>query len=164
MLLNRRGIDDPFNMTKSAPESPQSLTIAEPPIKSSVKQAQTFGNISFSGSHNPFNATQATGDVNVNQASTRTRGEDEDCQSALAALAKLKEQLAATEGLSAFMKKDAAAKIDMLQSELQQPQPDKSFINEVVAALQQGLNRVLTLSEPMAQVATQMARVGRSLR
>lgn len=78
-------------------------------------------------------------------------------------MAKLKEQMAATAGLSAFVKKDAEAKIDMLQEELQKPKPDKSFLDEVVAALQQGLNRVLTLLEPMTQVATQVAKVGRSL-
>jgi hypothetical protein len=158
VLQNRRGIDDPFGLMASAPDSEQSVTKPEAQPKPSVKQAQSFGNITFSGSNNPFSAVQATGNVDVNQTSNRTTGENGNLEAALAALAKLKEQVAATAELSTFAKKDTQAKIEMLQEELQKPQPDKSFVDEVVAALQQGLNGVLTLAEPVTQVATLVAK------
>lgn len=156
-LQNRRGIDDPFHLTTSTPHSEQSVTVPEPQPKPPT-QAQTFGNITFSGGNNPFSAIQATGNVNVTQTSNRTTEDNGDLEAALAAVAKLKEQVAATAGLSTFAKKDAEAKIEMLQEELQKPKPDKSFADEVVAALQQGLKGVLTLAEPVTQVATLVAK------
>ena len=161
VLQNRRGIDDPFNIM-TLPGSEQSVTLPQPPpkppVQQSQKQSQTLGNITFTGSNNPFNAIQATGNVEVTQTSTQTTGSNADLQSALAALAKLKEQVAATPELSTFAKKDTAAKIEMLQEELGKPRPDKTFVDEVVAALQQGLNGVLTLAGPVTQVATLVAR------
>ena len=155
VLQNRRGIDDPFNLVTSPFPSKQSMTPESPP-KPARNQAQSFGNITFSGSNNPFNAIQSTGNVNVTQANTQTTGST-NLQAALAALEKLKEQVAAT-GLSAFAKKDTEAKIEMLRQELQKPQPDKSFVDEVVVALQQGLKGVLTLAESVTQVATLVAK------
>jgi hypothetical protein len=96
--------------------------------------------------------------VNVNQSSTQTAGDNADLQAALAALATLKEQVAGTEGLSSFVKKDTESKITMLQEELQKAKPDKSFVDEVVAALKQGLSGVLTLAAPMTQVVTLVAK------
>lgn len=46
----------------------------------------------------------------------------------------------------------------MLQEELQKPKPDKSFVDEVVDALKQGLSGVLTLAEPVTQVAALVAK------
>jgi hypothetical protein len=158
VLQNRRGIDDPFGLITSPPDSQQLVTQPEAQPKPSAKQGQSFGNITFSGSNNPLSAVEAIGNVNVNQSSNRTTGENGNLEAALAALAKLKEQVVATAELSTFARKDAQAKIEMLQEELQKPQPDKSFVDEVVAALQQGLNGVLTLTGPVTQVATLVAK------
>jgi hypothetical protein len=158
VLQNRRGSDDPFNIATSTPDSEPLVTVPAPQPKPPVKQSQTFGNITFSGSNNPFNAIQSTGNVNVTQTNTQTAGGNTDWQAALNALAKLKEQVAATDGLSTFAKKDTEAKIKMLEEELQKPKPDKSFVDEVVEALKQGLNGVLTLAGPVTQVATLVAK------
>lgn len=158
VLQNRRGIDDPFQLLTSPPDSEQPVTKPEAQPKPLAKQAQSFGNITFSGSNNPFSAAQATGNVNVNQSSTQSAGGNADLQAALAALTTLKEQVAGTEGLSSFVKKDTESKITMLQEELQKAKPDKSFVEEVVAALKQGLSGVLTLAGPMTQVVTLVAK------
>lgn len=162
VLQNRRGIDDPFHLITSAPDLEQAVAVPEPQPKPPVKQGQTFGNITFSASHNPFSAALATGNLNVNQSSNQTTNDNGNLEAALAALAKLKEQVAATAGLSTFAKKDAQAKIEMLQEELHKPQPDKSFVDEVVPALQQGLKGVLMPAESVTEVATLVAKVLRS--
>ncbi|MDJ0631736.1 MAG: CHAT domain-containing protein [Xenococcaceae cyanobacterium MO_188.B29] len=152
VLDNRRGSDDPFNIKTPPPDSDPPVTVPAPQPKPPVKQSQTFGNITFSGSNNPLNAIQSTGNVNVTQTNTQTTGGNTDLEAALDALAKLKKQVAATDGLSTFTKKDTESKIEMLEEELQKPKPDKSFINEVVDALKQGLQELLTLAEPVAKV------------
>ena len=159
LLINEEGSDDPFKIKTSPPNSAPPVTVTAPQPKRRVKQSQSFGNITFSGNNNPFNAIQSTGNVNVTQTNTQTAGGNTNLQAALKALAKLKEQLAVTDGLSTFVKKDTESKIKMLEEELQKPQPDKSFVDEVVEVLKQGLTGVSTLASPVTQVATLVAKV-----
>jgi len=158
VLQNRRGSDDPFHLTVSLPDVDAPVTPSAPLPKPPVKQSQTFGNMTISGSSNLFNAIQATRDVNLTQTSTQTTGSHADLQAALNILATLKQQVATTDGLSTFAKKDTEAKITMLQEELQKPKPDKSFVDEVVDALKQCLNGVLALADPVMQVAMLVAK------
>lgn len=51
----------------------------------------------------------------------------------------------------------------MLEEELQKPKPDKSFVSEVVEALNQGLRGVLALADPVMQVAMLVAKALASL-
>jgi hypothetical protein len=129
--------------------------ITEPPR---VPQSQAIGNITISGSNNPFNAIQAGENVNLSQTSTQSSGGNSDLEAALALLVKLGQDVAATDALTAFAKKDTESKIGMLQEELQKSKPDKSFVNEVVEALKQGLSGVLTLAAPFTQVADLLAK------
>jgi hypothetical protein len=158
VLQNRRGSDDPFQIMTTTPDFNQRETMSEPPPKPPVKQSQRFGNISISGNNNPFNAIQSAGNVTVTQTNSQTAGSNTELQAALTALAALKEQVAATDGLSSYTKKDTESKIGILQEELQKPEPDKSFVNEVVEALKQGLNGVLTLAGPVTEVAALVAK------
>jgi hypothetical protein len=136
--------------------------IAEPSPRS--PQAQSIGNITISGSNNPFNAIQSGGNVTLSQSITQTSGDSPELEAALVILLRLKQAVAATDALSSFAKKDTESKITMLQQELQKPQPDNSFVNEVVAALKQGLSGVLTLAAPMTQVANLLAQAWGGLR
>lgn len=94
VLQNRRGNDDPFSLTVSLPNIDAPVPPSAPQFKAPVKQSQTFGKMTISGSNNPFNAIQATGDVNLTQTSTQTTGNDADLQAALNVLATLKQQVA----------------------------------------------------------------------
>jgi CHAT domain len=140
----------------------RSVEIVEPSPK--PPQSQLFGNVTISGSNNPFNAIQAAGNVSLSQRNTQSRGANLDLEAALAILLKLRQDVLATDALSSFVKKDTESKISMLQEELQKPEPDKSFVNEVVDALKQALSGVLALAGPVTQVATLLAkaRVGLS--
>ncbi len=155
VLKYRRRRDPEVSRAPLQPER-GATEIADPPVRPS--QSQTIGTISISGSHNPFNVVQAGGDVNLSQTSDQSSGGNADLEAALDLLAKLRQEVAATADLSAFAKKDTESKIGMLQEELQKPEPDKGFVNEVVQALQQGLSGVLTLAEPVTKVAALLAK------
>ena len=153
----RRGASLPGDQRANQTVQPEVVptAIPEPPR---APQSQAIGNISISGSDNPFNAIQSGGNVNLSQTSTQSSGGNSDLEAALALLVKLRQDVAATDALSSFAKKDTESKIGMLQEELQKPEPDKSFVNEVVEALKQGLSGVLTLAAPVTQVAALVAK------
>jgi hypothetical protein len=158
VLRNRRGNEDPFQITTAITDLELRAPVPESQPAPPVKQAQRFGNVTINGNNNPFNAVQAGGNVNLSQISTQSSGGNPDLEAALALLVKLRQDVAATDALSSFAKKDTESKIGMLQEELQKPEPDKSFVNEVVDALKQGLSGILTLAEPVMQVATLVAK------
>jgi CHAT domain len=155
-LLNRNEKPDPLAIAApTAPQTQQNSGDAEPLPR--ARQSQSFGNVTIGGSNNPFNAIQSGGNVSLNQTSTQSSGNN-DLQAALDALTKLKQEVLATNALTAFAKKDTESKINMLQEELQKPKPDKSFVDEVVSALEQGLKGVVTLASPVTQVVTLVAK------
>ena len=158
VLQNRRAADDPFQMMTAMPDLEQKETVPASSAATAFKQSQTFGNITFSGSNNPFNAIQSAGSVTVTQTNGQTTGSNTELQTALTALVALKEQVAATDGLSSFTKKDTESKIGMLQDELQKPKPDRSLVNDLVEALKQGLSGVITLAAPVTQVVSLVAK------
>ncbi|MGF1512975.1 MAG: CHAT domain-containing protein [Elainellaceae cyanobacterium] len=133
---------------------PQPVT---PPTAPQPAQSQSFGNITIGGSSNQTNFTQAGGNVNLNQNISQPGGDNKELQAALDALAKLKQEVQASE-MSAFAKRDTGSKIEMLEEELQKPQPDKSFIDEVVDALGKGLDGAIALATPVGQVAALIAK------
>ena len=154
----RPGVASPVARAAAQPEVSQASVpvAAAPPIRPS--QSQSFGNITISGGNNPFNAIQAAGNVTLSQGSARASGGNADLEAALALLADLKQEVLATDALSAFAKKDTASRINMLQEELQKPKPDRDLVNEVVEALKQGLNGISTLVDPVNKVASLVAK------
>lgn len=121
-------------------------------------QSQTIGTISINGSHNPLNVLQSGGNLNLNQTSDQSSSGNADLEAALTLLAKLKRDVAASADLSAYAKEEAELRISRLEAKLQEPEPDKSFVNDAVQALQQGLSGVLTLAEPVTKVSALLAK------
>lgn len=154
----RRDIPSPGDQWASQSLQPEQVPTAsaEPP---KAPQSQSIGNVTISGSNNPFNAIQVGGNVNLSQTSTQSSGGNSNLEAALALLAKLKQDVATTDALSTFAKKDTESKINMLHEELQKTQPDKSFVNEVMVALKQGLSGVYSLAVPVTQMADLLAKV-----
>jgi hypothetical protein len=153
----RRSIDlleeqSPGQLLQSKRESTAGT---ETPVRPS--QSQTIGTISIQGSNTAFNTIQAEGNVSVSQTGTQSRAGNPNLEAALELLSILKQDVAATDALSAFARRDAESKISMLQEEIQKPEPDKGFVNEVVEALKQGLNGVLAIAPLMTQVADLLA-------
>jgi hypothetical protein len=159
ILLNRNETENPFAIAKSLSETPPMTP--EPPPKLQLKQqSQSIGNITISGSNNPFGVIQSGGDVTLSQKISQTNGGNtvDELEAALELLVKLKQDVAATDTLSTFVKKDTESKIYMLQEALQQPKPDHGFVDEVLESLKQALSGVLTFAEPVTQVATLVAK------
>jgi hypothetical protein len=149
-------VDLDSTQTESRQETIPLVEIAEPPQQS--PQSQSIGNVTISGSNNPFNAIQSAGNISLSQSNTESIGSNSDLEVVLAILLKLKQEVSETDVLSSFAKKDTQSKISMLQEELQKPKPDKNFVNEVIDALKQGLSGALTLVEPMTQVVNLLAK------
>jgi hypothetical protein len=145
---------EPASSQAEVPQVPTTDAIA--PARS--HQSQSFGNVTISGSNNPFNAIQSTGNVTLSQNLSQGDRGNTDLQAALEALIKLKQEIAATDALGKLAKKEAESRIEMVQEELQKPKPDKSFIDEVVEALKQGLDGVVALATPVTQVAALIAK------
>lgn len=159
VLLNRNEADNPLAIALAVPATPTPQPSESPP-QPAASQSQSFGNISISGSGTNFAVTQAGKDVSLNQTSTQTTGSSADFQSALNAIAQLKHAIANSPDLNPIEKATAEVPTKMLAAELQKPQPDKSVVEQAIAALQKGLDGVVTLAAPVAQVVTLVAKAG----
>lgn len=135
------------------------MTSSESKGNENIKhQSQSVGNISVSGSNNPFAVTQAGRDVNLKQSNTQALVENSDLQTALEAIAKLKQDIAATDALNLVEKKQTELIATMLEEEIQKPKPDKSIIDQTIAALKKGLEGVITLAGLVTKVAELVAK------
>ncbi|MFM6213377.1 CHAT domain-containing protein [Planktothrix sp.] len=145
------------------PESNESMPSPQenPP---SMNKSQSFGDITISGNSGTyyqgfqaFNTVDSQ--VNLNQSYTQTVGEHSKIETALTELQKLKQEIAVTNALNSIQKKQAEFPVDLIETELKKPQPDKSLIDEAVEALKKGLEGVETLAEPVMKVAAILAGV-----
>lgn len=158
-LLNRNEADNPLAIAPVVPVIPTPQPMPpEPTPKPAAAQFPSFGNISISGNGANFAVSQAGGDVSLNQASTQTTGGSADLQTALAAIAQLKQAISTSPDLNPIEKATVEVPIKMLEAELQKPQPDKSMVDQAIAAVKKGLDGVITLAEPVAKVAALVAK------
>ena len=109
------------------PESPVTLTATPSP------QSQTFGNISISGSNNPFSLVQSSGSVAIDQSQTHTTTVTHPDMQAI--VAKLKQAIATSATLDEIDRETAAIPVKKLETELQKPQPNPAAINKTVTML-----------------------------
>lgn len=138
------------NGSSMQPE-PVATEIAEASRQSSG--SQSFGNITISGSNNPFNAIQAAGDVNINQSHSQTKVTDPGLQAALETIKALKQAIATTCAVDDTEKAMVAIPIQKLESELQNPKPDQKAIERAIATIKKMLDGVTTLAEFVNKVA-----------
>jgi hypothetical protein len=162
-LLNRTEQVDPFGITESESEPESSAAVTVSP-KLASQHSQTIGNVNISGSNNPFNAIQSGGNVILNQSSTQTTATHSDLQIAVEALARLKHGVSTADALNPIERATAEVPINLLEAELQKPTPDKSVIDQAIAILKKTLDGVITLAEPVTQVAALIAKAYGGLR
>lgn len=149
----RQGATAPASQGTSDP-SPAPIT----PEPAKAAQSQSIGNVTISGSNNPFNAVQAGGDVSINQSQTQTKVTNPDLQAAIAAVEQLKQAIAATDEIDETEKAMAAIPVQKLEAELQKPQPDKGVANKMVTTLKRALDGVIVLADPVSKVAALVAK------
>ena len=139
----------------------KATAIPEPVLVSSPSppsQSQSIGNVTISGSNNPFNAIQASGNVTLNQSQTQTKAANPNLQAAVAALSQLKQAIALSTALDDTDKAMAAIPIQKLETELQKPQPDQAVTDKMIATLKKTLDGVAALAEPVTKVAMLVAK------
>lgn len=131
---------------------------AAPPEPVRSPQSQTIGNITISGSNNPFNAIQAGGNVTVNQSQTQMNAADPVKQPLLQALDRLKRAIAATDALDDTDREMVAIPMQKLEAELQKSQSEQKVIEKAIAAIGKTLNGVGELEAPLAEVVALAAK------
>ncbi|MFK8183367.1 MAG: CHAT domain-containing protein [Phormidesmis sp.] len=153
----RPGTVSPAEQVTAEAASLAELVPAAPP--SPPRQSQSIGNVTISGSNNPFNAVQAGGDVSINQSQTQTKkAANPALQAASAALAQLKQTIASNTDMDDTDKAMAAIPLQKLEAELQKPQPDPAVTDKMMATLKRALDDVVTLADPVNKVATLVAQ------
>ena len=94
----------------------------------------------------------------MTQGSDRISATHTDLQTAMAAIAQLKQQIAASSDLKPIAKATVEVPIKRLAAELQKSLPDNSWVEQAIAALKKGRGGVITLAEPVTKVAILVAK------
>ena len=128
-------------------------TVPEPTLDvTRSAQTQSIGNITISGSNNPFNVVQSGGDTTINQSQTKIT--HPNLQAVLDAVGHLKRAIAATDTIDETEKAMVAIPVQKLETELQKPQPDRSVVNRMVSTLKRALDGVISPAETVAKAVT----------
>ena len=153
----RRPVNLPRVQAPASAPAPKTVDLGHP--SDQPTQSQSIGNITISGSNNPFSVIQAADSVIVNQSQIQTQATHPDRQAALVALGSLKQAIATTNDLDETEKAMAVIPVRKLETELQKTEPDRSVLGRTIATLKKTLDGVIALAEPVTQVAALVAKV-----
>ncbi|MBE9100250.1 CHAT domain-containing protein [Vacuolonema iberomarrocanum] len=155
VLKHRQRRDTALSRTQRGgqPSQPDPASnVAAAPTERSP-QSQSIGNITISGSNNPFNAIQAMGDVDVDQSHSHTQVTDPSSRAALETIKELKQAIVATDAMDDTEKEMIAIPIRKLEAELQKSQPDQKMVEKAAATLTKMLDGVPHLTETATKLA-----------
>lgn len=147
--------DSTLNQSASTPMTPSHPTQSNP-AQSISNTISIGGSVSGSNLFN-FSQAQATDSARIDQGQN-TSPAASALQAALVAVQQLQQEIQATATLNPVQKTMVQAPAQMLEAELQKPQPDKNLIQQTVEALKQGVQGVETLAEPVMRVAALVAK------
>jgi hypothetical protein len=130
-------------------------------VKTGDSHSQNIGGINIGNSNSDiaFNQQQADRGSSANQSRTQARLENFDAQEALALLSKLQQDITASNALNPIEKKTLEVPLQTIEGELNKPKPDKSLVEQSIAALKKGLSGVAELAEPVLKLAPLVAKV-----
>ena len=123
-------------------------------------QSQTFGNVTISGSNNPFNAVQAGQSVTINQSQTRAAVESPNLQILAEAIEELREAIARSSEVDDTEKAMAEIPLQKMKEEVQKSQPSRPALDKMMAMLQKTLDGAAALADPMMKVAALVTQLG----
>jgi hypothetical protein len=121
-------------------------------------QSQSIGNVSINGNSNAFGANLVGGDATITQTSTQATVQNTTLQEVLSLLAKLKQDIAHSNRLNPIEKATIEVSIKMAEAELQKSQPDKSLVDQAIAAFRKGIAGIEELAEPVMRVSSLIAK------
>lgn len=171
-LSNRSGASIPVlkyrhrqNALSSARDLDQeSATLTESDLsKQSVPppaQSQSFGNVTISGSNNPFNAVQAGQDVTISQNQTQASATTPDLQALVEAVGELRGAIARSSEVDDTEKAMAEIPLKKMEEEAQKSQPSRPTLGKMMAMLQKTLDGAAELADPIMKVAALVAKLG----
>jgi CHAT domain len=140
---------------------PESRAIAEPapiaPPDPAPQTSMSIGNISITGNSNAPNFVQGDGNTisqNFSQSVTSS-----DLQTAIAALAQLKEAIATTNVFSPRVKHRARGGIEFIEAEIQKLNPDKSEVEQAIGELQETLGGTMPLAKSVEKIIELIAKI-----
>lgn len=135
-------------------EIPMSEELPKPTKNYSV----STGDIRVNGNSNLTNFSVGDGNT-ISQTISHSATSSSDIQNAITALADLKQAIANTDALDSYKKSRAQGDVEFIEEQLQQSKPEKSAVDQAIAALKQALEGVVTLAEPVTKVAELLAKV-----
>ena len=140
------------NLFPTPQPSAEAIPIAPLSPKPVFHSSNSIGNVSIAGSNHTSNillGNDNTVSQNINHSATASS----DLKATIAALAQLKDTIANTDALGSYEKKRAKGDVEFVEEEIQKQRPDKSGIDQAIAALKQALSGIVTLAEPVTKVA-----------
>ena len=130
---------------------------------SSQHQENTLSGISFSsGNNNALNFSPIQnqgGNAETSYKLNQALDFGIDSQKLFEALAELKAKIYQDKTLNLSLKSSAEQQVDKLKEELKRTNPDPTLVERTVTLLKQGLEGVMTLSEPTVKVASLIAKL-----
>jgi hypothetical protein len=135
-------------------------SIEELPNKNS--QSYSIADVSIGSGDNAISFSQGNNNsVQLSKNTSQDSVQNTDLQAALDALAKLKQEIAATDALNPMQKRMMVElPIKTIEAELPKSPLNKQSIGQAVEALKQGLEGIPILAEPVAKVALLVEKAG----
>ena len=146
------------NLFPTPPPMTESNPIAPPLPKPASYSSNSIGNISITGNSNAPNIIQGDGNTVSQNINHSAAASSDALQAAIAALAQLKQDVESTDALNTYEKEETEFRIKKIEAELQKAEPNKSLVDQVVAALKKGLDGVVILAEPVGKVVNLIAK------
>ena len=162
-LLIRRRRKNPLSSASASQSLPsQQLLPAQSASSSQAAQSrpaqsQNFEGMTISGNNNALHSNQSGGDITISYSSSQLSN-NQELQAALVAIEKLK-QAVQTSTLGRLEKGETELRIKMLAEELQKPQFDKAYIEEVTDALRRGASGAAELDSSITQISALTAKL-----
>lgn len=150
VIKSRKRVNSSNSDSASLPPSP---TPAKEPLPSGNSKSQSFGDFTVGGGGHAISIIQSDGSVHLSKSTNQASVPNTDLQAALDALAKLKQNITATDALNPFEKNMVETSIKFLEVELPKSPSDKKMIGQAVEALNKSLEGIPVLAEPVAKVA-----------
>ena len=122
-------------------------------------QQQQISGVSISGSVGvELHQIAADRSSTIAQTDTQATLHSADLEAAIATLGQLRDAIAHTPDLTPAEKKTTQESIETLETELNQPQPNKNLVEQTIELLKQGLSGVAVLADPVKKVADLIAK------
>jgi hypothetical protein len=124
-------------------------------------QSNALDNIYFGDGTNSFNFApiqNQDGNIKASSSSNQSVTHNLELSQIIEAIDQLKSAVIQNQDINPLVKDGAKDKIEKIEAEVKKPDPNKSFIQNTIKTLKQGLEGVLSLTEPTAKLASLLSK------